>query len=292
MAFITFQAGDRVSYGILRQDGVFDLGARIGSVLPDLKSLLTAEGLGLVQAVPKADTTDYGFGQFTYLPVLPNPSKILCVGLNYEEHRVETGRAATEHPAIFTRFADTLTGHETSIVLPTNSAALDYEGELAVVIGRSGFRVKEEEAMELVSGFAIFNDATLRDWQRHTPQFTPGKNFPRTGAFGPALLTKQEAGALEHKRIETRLNGTVMQEAKLGDMIFSIPRIIAYLTAFTQLSPGDVIATGTPGGVGFKRDPQVFMKAGDRLEVTIEGLGTLGNTIEREPQAGSSHVGN
>ena len=292
MAFITFQAADRVSYGILRQDGVFDLGARIGAVLPDLKSLLTAEGLGLVQSVPKADTTDYAFGQFAYLPVLPNPSKILCVGLNYEEHRVETGRAATEHPAIFTRFADTLTGHETSIVLPPNSTALDYEGELAVVIGRSGFRVKEEEAMGLVSGFAIFNDATLRDWQRHTPQFTPGKNFFRTGAFGPSLLTPEEAGALEHKRIETRLNGTVMQEAKLGDMIFSIPRIIAYLTAFTRLSPGDVIATGTPGGVGFKREPQVFMKHGDRVEVTIEGLGTLMNSIEREPETGSSHVGN
>ena len=175
---------------------------------------------------------------------------------------------------------------------PRNSTALDYEGELAVVIGRSGFRVKEEEALGLVSGFAIFNDATLRDWQRHTPQFTPGKNFPRTGAFGPSLLTREEAGALEEKRIETRLNGTVMQEAKLGDMIFSISRIIAYLTAFTRLSAGDVIATGTPGGVGFKREPQVFMKDGDRVEVTIDGLGTLVNTIEQEPEPDSNHVGN
>ena len=290
VAFITFEASSRISYGILRQDGVFDLGARIGAVLPDLKSLLAAEGLGLLQSIPKADTTDYAFGQFTCLPVVPNPGKILCVGLNYEEHRVETGRAATENPAIFTRFADTLTGHDTPIVLPPNSAALDYEGELAVVIGRSGFRVKEQDAMELVGGFAIFNDATLRDWQRHTTQFTAGKNFPRTGAFGPSLLTPEEAGPLEDKRIETRLNGTVMQEAKLGDMIFSIPRIIAYLTAFTRLSPGDVIATGTPGGVGFKREPQIFMKAGDRVEVTIEGLGTLGNMIERERETGSSHV--
>jgi 2-keto-4-pentenoate hydratase/2-oxohepta-3-ene-1,7-dioic acid hydratase in catechol pathway len=292
VAFIAFKAADRVSYGILRQDGVFDLGVRIGAVLPDLKTFLTAEGLGFVQAIPKVNTTDYGFGQFTYLPVIPNPGKILCVGLNYEEHRVETGRAATQNPAIFTRFADTLTGHNMPIVLPPNSTALDYEGELAVVIGRSGFRVKEEEALGLVSGFAIFNDATLRDWQRHTPQFTPGKNFPRTGAFGPSLLTREEAGALEEKRIETRLNGTVMQEAKLGDMIFSISRIIAYLTAFTRLSPGDVIATGTPGGVGFKREPQVFMKDGDRVEVTIDGFGTLVNTIEQEPEPDSNHVGN
>ncbi len=291
MAFITFEASGRVSYGILRHDGVFDLGARIGAVLPDLKSLLAAEGLGLLSSIPKADTTDFAFGQFTYLPVIPNPGKILCVGLNYEEHRVETGRASTEHPAIFSRFADTLTGHDAPIVLPPNSAALDYEGELAVVIGRSGFRVKEQDAMELVGGFTIFNDATLRDWQRHTPQFTPGKNFPRTGAFGPSLLTQQEAGPLEDKRIDTRLNGMVMQAARLGDMIFSISRIIAYLTAFTRLSPGDVIATGTPGGVGFKRDPQLFMKPGDRVEVTIDGLGMLRNTIEREPKTTSSHAG-
>lgn len=292
MAYITFQTSGRISYGILRHDGVFDLGARIGAVLPDLKSLLAAQGLGLHPALPAADTTDYAFGQFSYLPVIPNPGKILCVGLNYEEHRVETGRAATEHPAIFTRFADTLTGHETPITLPPNSTALDYEGELAVVIGRAGFRVPAADALSLVAGYTIFNDATLRDWQRHTTQFTVGKNFPGTGAFGPSLLTPEEAGPLEAKRIETRLNGTLMQQATLGEMIFSIPRILAYLTSFTKLSPGDVIATGTPGGVGFKRDPQIFMRCGDRVEVTIEGLGTLANTIQPEPETPPTHVSN
>ena len=282
MAYVTFQAEGRASYGIVRPDGVFDLGRRIRTVLPDLKAFLAAEGLGLLTSPPSADTTDYATGEFTYLPVIPNPNKILCVGLNYEEHRQETGRPATAHPAIFTRYADTLIGHDAPMVLPPNSTSLDYEGELAVVIGKAGFRVSESDALSLVAGYSVFNDGTLRDWQRHTAQFTPGKNFPGTGAFGPALLTPQEAGELADKRIETRLNGNVMQSAVLGDMIFSVPRIVAYLSGFTQLSPGDVIATGTPGGVGFKRDPQVFMASGDRVEVSIEDIGDLVNLIEQE----------
>ena len=282
MAYITFQAEGRTSYGIARPDGVFDLGRRIGTVLPDLKSFLAAEGLGLLASSPIAKTTDYANGQFTYLPVIPNPNKVLCVGLNYEEHRQETGRPDTEHPAIFTRYADTLIGHDAPMVLPPNSTSLDYEGELAVVIGKAGFRVSESDALSLVAGYSVFNDGTLRDWQRHTAQFTPGKNFPGTGAFGPALLTPQEAGELADKRIETRLNGDVMQKAVLGEMIFPVARIISYLSGFTPLSPGDVIATGTPGGVGFKRDPQVFMASGDRVEVSIEDIGDLVNLIEQE----------
>jgi 2-keto-4-pentenoate hydratase/2-oxohepta-3-ene-1,7-dioic acid hydratase in catechol pathway len=282
MAYITFQAEGRASYGIVRPDGVFDLGRRIGTVFPDLKAFLAAEGLGLLTSPPSADTTDYATGEFTYLPVIPNPNKILCVGLNYEEHRQETGRPATEHPAIFTRYADTLIGHDEPMTLPPNSTSLDYEGELAVVIGKAGYRVNESDALSLVAGYSVFNDGTLRDWQRHTAQFTPGKNFAGTGAFGPALITPQEAGELPGKRIETRLNGNVMQKAVLGDMIFPVARILSYLSGFTRLSPGDVIATGTPGGVGFKRDPQVFMAPGDRVEVSIQGIGDLVNLIEQE----------
>jgi 2-keto-4-pentenoate hydratase/2-oxohepta-3-ene-1,7-dioic acid hydratase in catechol pathway len=282
MAYITFEAEGRTSYGIARDDGVFDLGRRVGTVLPDLRAFIAAEGLGLIAPMPAADTTDYATGQFTYLPVIPNPNKILCVGLNYEEHRQETGRPVTQHPAIFLRYADTLIGHDAPMVLPVNSTALDYEGELAVVIGKPGFRVSEADALSLVAGYSVFNDGTIRDWQRHTAQFTPGKNFPGTGAFGPALITPQEAGELADKRIETRLNGSVMQKALLGDMIFSVARIISYLSGFTRLSPGDVIATGTPGGVGFKREPQVFMASGDRVHVSIEGIGELSNVIEQE----------
>jgi 2-keto-4-pentenoate hydratase/2-oxohepta-3-ene-1,7-dioic acid hydratase in catechol pathway len=282
MAFVTFRVGDRVSYGIMRKDGVYDLGVRLGSVLPDLKSFLTAQSLGILGTMSEASSTDYATGQFTYLPVIPNPAKILCVGLNYAEHRRETGRAATEHPSIFTRFADTLIGHQAPILFPPNSSALDWEGELAVVIGKPAFRVSEDEAMAFVGGYSVFNDATIRDWQHHTHQFIPGKNFPGTGAIGPALITPEEAGPLADKSIETRVNGVTMQSAHLRDMIFSISQIIAYVSGFTRLAPGDIIATGTPGGVGFKRDPQVFMKAGDRVEVSIEGIGTLTNSIEPE----------
>ena len=279
MAFLSFKAEGRNSYGIARENGVFDLGRRIGNVLPDLKSYLAANGLGLADKLPAATSTDYAAGEFDYLPVIPNPTKILCVGLNYEEHRKETGRSESKYPSIFTRFADTLTGHNTTILLPPNSTDLDFEGELAVVIGRSCFRVDENDAMSYVAGYSVFNDATLRDWQRHTHQFIPGKNFPDTGAFGPALITQDEAGSLAEKKIGTKLNGATMQTAQLGDMIFSIAKIIAYVSGFTRLTPGDVIATGTPGGVGFKRDPAVYMRQGDRIEVSIEGIGTLSNTI-------------
>ena len=279
MGFITFRAEGRTSYGLVTDNGVFDLGRRIGPVLPDLKSFLTAKGLGILGAIPNADTTDY---EFTYLPVIPNPTKVLCVGLNYVEHRKETGRAPTAHPSIFTRFADTLIGQGAPILLPPNSTSLDWEGELAVIIGKVAHRVTEDKALSFVGGYSVFNDCTLRDWQHHTHQFIPGKNFPNTGPLGPALLTPEEAGILEEKRIETRVNGAIVQSAKLGDMIFSVAQIISYVSGFTRLAPGDVIATGTPGGVGFKRDPQVFLRAGDRVDVTVEGIGTLSNSVELE----------
>jgi len=281
MAWITFSAEGRSRYGILHDGGVFDLHARIGSVLPDLKSLLTARALGM-DLCPAPHIRDYAIDEVVFLPVIPNPAKVLCVGLNYQEHRRETGRAETKHPSIFTRFPDTLIGHRDSIRLPPNSTALDYEGELAVVIGRPAFRLDASEALEVVGGYTVFNDATIRDWQHHTHQFTPGKNFPATGALGPALIDPLEAGPLEEKAIETQLNGVTVQSARLGDMIFTVAQIVAYVSGFTPLSVGDVIATGTPGGVGFKRDPPSFMKDGDSVTVTIEGIGTLVNSIAPE----------
>ena len=281
MAFVSFIAEGRTTYGIARPDGVFDLGRRIGAILPDLKSLLTAQSLNLLAPLPAATTTDYATNQFTYLPILPNPSKILCVGLNYEEHRVETGRKKADHPTLFTRFADTLTAHQTPMLLPSNSTSFDYEGELAVIIGKHGHHVSAANALDHVAGYSVFNDGSIRDWQRHTNQFTPGKNFPATAAFGPQLITPEEAGPLPTKSIQTHLNGQLLQSAHLGDMIFSIAEVIAYITAFTPLAPGDIIATGTPGGVGFTREPPLYMRPGDTVTVTIEGIGTLTNTIQQ-----------
>jgi 2-keto-4-pentenoate hydratase/2-oxohepta-3-ene-1,7-dioic acid hydratase in catechol pathway len=283
MAFVSFTAEGRATYGIARPDGVFDLGRHIGAAFPDLRSFLTAQSLGRIASLPEPLTTDYATGQFTYLPIIPNPSKILCVGLNYQDHLEETKRRPADYPTIFTRFSDTLTAHQAPMLLPAVSSAFDYEGELAVVIGKHGFHVPEEKALDIVAGYSLFNDGSIRDWQRHTNQFTPGKNFPATAGFGPTLVTKEEAGALPQKSIQTHLNGQQVQSAHLGDMIFSIAKVIAYITAFTALSPGDVIATGTPGGVGYARTPPVWLEPGSTIEVTVDGLGTIRNQVVAEP---------
>jgi 2-keto-4-pentenoate hydratase/2-oxohepta-3-ene-1,7-dioic acid hydratase in catechol pathway len=202
--------------------------------------------------------------------------------LNYEMHRKETGRAEVEHPTIFMRFANTQIGDGAPIVCPRVSRDLDFEGELAVIIGRPGRYIQRKHAMEHVAGFACYNDVSVRDWQRHTSQFTPGKNFPATGPFGPWMVTPDEVGPLAKLRIVTRLNGEIMQQATLGDMIFDIPRIIEYCSSFTPLSAGDVIATGTPGGVGSRRVPPLWMKPGDVVEVEIERVGLLRNRVVGE----------
>lgn len=186
------------------------------------------------------------------------------------------------HPSIFTRFADTLTAHRAPIVRPRVSTSLDVEGELATVIGKGGRYIPEDEAMDHIAGFTCANDASVRDWQWHTQQFTPGKNFPATGALGPWLVTPEEITDLPTVTVTTRLNRQVVQQAPLADLIFPLPVIVAYLSSFTPLSPGDVILTGTPGGVGAKREPPLWMKPGDVVEVDISSVGLLRNDIVDE----------
>ncbi|MDI6028447.1 fumarylacetoacetate hydrolase family protein [Corticibacterium sp. UT-5YL-CI-8] len=273
MQFVSFEFEGKASWGRLEGDQIVDLGA----TAPDLKAAIAAGQLGAGASGPARARA-----AVRLLPVIPNPGKILCVGHNYEEHRVETGRDPTEHPSIFTRFADTLIGADDPIVLPRVSTNLDYEAELAVVIGKGGRHIAEADAMAHVAGFSCFNDASIRDWQWHTKQFIPGKNFPGTGPFGPSLVTPDEIADLDAVSVESYLNGTRMQGATLDHMLFSIPTIIAYVSAFTPLSPGDVIATGTPGGVGAKRNPPVWMKAGDEIEIRVSGVGSLRNRIVAE----------
>ncbi len=246
---------------------------------PTLRAGIAANGLA--QAAASASGKRAPLEAVTWLPVIPDPPKILCVGLNYEDHRKETGRPVVGHPTIFTRFADSQTGHQSAIVQPPESEQLDYEGELAVIIGRGGRRIAADAALDYVAGYACYNDGSVRDWQFHTAQFTPGKNWPQTGAFGPWMVTPDEFGAVGAQRLQTRLNGQVMQDALLSDMIFPAAQLIAYCSSFTPLNPGDVIVSGTPGGVGAKRSPPVFMKPGDRVEVEIDGIGTLVNSIAR-----------
>ena len=279
MRLVSFVDDGRTACGVLEDDRILvDPGSRHA----DLKTVLEQNALSGFAEACAASGKRIPLDQVTLLPVIANPAKILCVGHNYEEHRQETGRAKTAHPSLFVRFADTLIGHEAPIVRPPFSISLDFEGELAVVIGRGGFRVSPEQALDLVAGYSCFNDGSVRDWQWHTQQFTPGKNFPSTGAFGPALVTPDEVGALDDLTIETRLNGDVVQSSTLGHMIFPVAEIIAYVSSFTRLSPGDVIATGTPGGVGAKRQPPVWLKPGDVVEVDIAGVGVLRNGVVDE----------
>ncbi len=272
MKLVSFRSDGRDGFGVVEDGQVADLST---PATPDLKSALAA---GLPAAAPK-DAPRYQLSAVTLLPVIPNPAKIFCVGLNYLEHREETGRAATAHPTIFTRFADTQVADGAPLICPRESVMFDYEGELAVIIGKGGRRIAEADAFAHVAGYACYNDGSIRDWQNHTAQFTPGKNFPATGGFGPWMVTPDEIADLQGVTVTTRLNGVQVQHAAVSQMIFSIPRVIAYLSAFTTLSPGDVISTGTPGGVGARRTPPLWMKPGDLVEVDISGVGLLTNPV-------------
>ncbi|PVM87630.1 5-oxopent-3-ene-1,2,5-tricarboxylate decarboxylase [Caulobacter radicis] len=276
MKLISFLRNGVPSYGAIQGDRVADFGAIAG---PDEHDLVAALRLDAIQALAAEAPFDVPVSEIELLPVVTTPGKIFCVGHNYETHRQETGRAKVRHPSIFTRFADTLTPHGGPIVRPQSSTMLDYEGELAVVIGKGGRHISEAEAMSHVAGFACANDASVRDWQWHTQQFTPGKNFPGTGGLGPWLVTPDEIDDLNAVTVTTRLNGQQVQHASLADLIFPLPTIIAYLSEFTPLSPGDLILTGTPGGVGAKREPPLWMKAGDVVEVEITGIGLLTNSV-------------
>jgi 2-keto-4-pentenoate hydratase/2-oxohepta-3-ene-1,7-dioic acid hydratase in catechol pathway len=224
----------------------------------------------------------YPLAEISWLPVIPDPDKIICIGLNYETHRKETGRAEVENPTVFTRFANSQTAHLSPIIRPRVSRDLDFEGELAIIIGKPGRYIARSDAWGHVAGYACYNDGSVRDFQRHTHQFTPGKNFPDTGAFGPWMVTADEFGRPGSRWLRTRVNGQVVQEARFDQMIFDIPRMIEYCSTFTRLEPGDVIATGTPGGVGAKRIPPLWLKPGDTVEVEIDDLGILRNGVADE----------
>jgi 2-keto-4-pentenoate hydratase/2-oxohepta-3-ene-1,7-dioic acid hydratase in catechol pathway len=281
MKLASFCVANKPSWGVVDGDEVIDLGDGPGTQFPDLRSVIAGQAFGSLAeafgAAPRYRLTD-----IDWLPVIGNPGKIICVGVNYHDHRREMGRAETEMPTIFARFANSQIGHTSNIVRPTVSSDLDYEGELAVIIGKTGRHITRDDAMGYVAGYACYNDATVRDWQRHTHQWIPGKNFPGTGAFGPWMVTADEIADLGALRLTTRLNGEIMQEAGIDQLIFDVPQLIAYCSDFTQLEPGDVIVSGTPGGVGFKRTPPVFMKPGDVVEVEITGVGCLRNGIVQE----------
>ena len=282
MKLATFTQAGEQSYGVVNNDTITDIGQVLGNTYPDLKSLVGCDYQKLIANSTDA-SPDIALSDVQLLPPITNPDKIICVGLNYESHRKETGRPEVGFPTLFTRFANTQIGHGEAMWQPAESSNFDYEGELAVVIGQGGWKIPEDRALEHVAGYSCYNDGSVRDWQRHTSQFTPGKNFRHTGPFGPWLITSDEIPDPSTLTLTTRLNGEVMQHATTDLLIFTIPVLINYISRFTRLEPGDVIVSGTPGGVGFKRDPQVFMGPGDVVEIEISKIGILRNPIEAEP---------
>lgn len=282
MKFASFLVSGEPRFGAAVAGGFVDLTGKLGPAVRSLKAAMAAGLFPAAAAYAAGRAPDVLEGEATLLPVIPDPAKIICIGVNYEAHRAETKRAEGQYPTIFTRFADTLVAHGAPIVRPRSSVRLDFEGELAVIIGKPGRHIPEAEAMSHVGGYAPFNDGSVRDWQRHSSQFTPGKNFPLTGGFGPSLTSADEVPDYTRLVLTTRLNGAIVQHAPLTDLIFSIPKLIAYCSGFTSLSAGDVIATGTPGGVGDRREPPLYMKASDVCEVEIGGVGLLRNPVADE----------
>ena len=281
MKLASFKTGNTSTWGVIEGEEAIDVGAVLRDRYPDLKSVIAADAFSAVRdAASKAKR--HPTAGIIWLPVIPNPDKILCIGLNYETHRKETGRTEVENPTVFGRFANSQTGHLADIIRPKLSHDLDYEGELAVIIGKPGRHISRADAWGHIAGYACYNEGSVRDFQRHTHQFTPGKNFPGTGAFGPWMMTPDELGDVTKLRLQTRLNGEIVQDALINQMIFDIPRQIEYCSSFTRLEPGDVIATGTPGGVGSRRTPPLWLKPGDIVEVEIDRLGTLRNGVADE----------
>ena len=281
MKLLSFKNNKNSSFGLLEDQYIIDLkhyfGPNINSLKEALNILPNNFEFSKLNKMSKLKIDDIEF-----LPPIIDPGKIICVGVNYESHRLETKRKENLYPTIFTRFFESQVGHLENIIVSKKSYKLDYEGELAVIIGKKGKNLSVQNAMSIVAGYSCYNDATVRDWQKHSSQFTPGKNFDGTGAFGPFLVTKDEIKEINSLVIQTRLNGEIMQKSTIGKLIFSIPELISYCSSFTTLRCGDVIVTGTPGGVGDKRSPQVYLKNGDFVEVEISNIGLLKNYVVDE----------
>ena len=284
LATILTDRGPRAALAV--SGGLVDLHAADPSIPDSLPGILAAgsECLERVAACAQADPT-LAEDQARFLPVIPCPQKILCVGLNYADHARESGAEVPEEPVIFSKFASALTGHGQPIELPRASAEVDYEAELVVVIGRRGKHVPEDQAMDYVAGYACGHDVSARDWQLRKPggQWLLGKTFDTFAPVGPYLVTRDEVPDPHQLDIQLRLNGQTMQSSNTRELIFSIPRLIAYISQVMTLEVGDLIFTGTPPGVGFSRKPPVFLKPGDVAEVEIQHLGVLRNPVVAEP---------
>jgi 2-keto-4-pentenoate hydratase/2-oxohepta-3-ene-1,7-dioic acid hydratase in catechol pathway len=279
MKLASYVVDGKDCFGVVVGDGVVTLNQRLPHYA-DLRAALAGDGLADIRKAVEGATPDHKLADVRLKPPIPNPEKILCAGINYRAHAAETGRELPKQPSMFIRLANTLTGHEGELIRPSVSQHFDFEGELAIVIGRGGRHIPAERALAHIAGYTCFVDGSVRDYQKFS--VTSGKNFPGTGPLGPWIVTADEIPDPTRLTLTTRLNGSEMQKSGTDLLIYSVPQIIAFCSDFTPLVPGDVIATGTPDGVGHRRTPPLWMKPGDVLEVEIYGIGTLRSRVVDE----------
>jgi 2-keto-4-pentenoate hydratase/2-oxohepta-3-ene-1,7-dioic acid hydratase in catechol pathway len=279
MKLISYRREGEARFGAVTEQGVVELSGRLDGV-DDLAALLTdASALEAARRIVASAPAGFPMENVQLEPVIPRPGKVVCVGINYVEHAHEAGRKIGEHPVIFQRYHETLIAHGAPLLRPKVSTHFDFEAELAVVIGKGGAHIDPANAMEHVAGYTCFNDASVRDWQFHTHQYGMGKNFQATGALGPWLVTADEIADYRELAVSGILNGEQLQHGRLSELAFDIPALIAYISKALPWHPGDILATGTPSGIGFKRSPPLFLAAGDTFEVTISQIGTLSNPV-------------
>ena len=283
MKLISFRHRNRPGFGAVKDGAIADLGRRLGGKYADVKALIAADALKEAEAALKTAGADVALDEVEYDLPVPNPDKIFCVGRNYREyHEVQEMAQGPRYPSIFPRWISSFVAHGAQILKPKASDQLDFEGELAVVIGRRGRHVAPERAYDHIAGYTCLNEGSVRDWQGYGTQNTPGKNFYHSGSIGPWMATWDEIADPMRLHLVTRLNGTTMQDGSTGDMIFDIRYVIAHVSKFTWIEPGDLIATGSPGGTIIARKSGAWMKAGDALELEIESIGVLKNPVAAE----------
>jgi 2-keto-4-pentenoate hydratase/2-oxohepta-3-ene-1,7-dioic acid hydratase in catechol pathway len=280
MKLASYIADGAEAFGVVSGDGVITMNDRFGGRAANLRDALAADMLPQIREAASHGRADHKLSDIKFLPVIPNPELITCAGINYRAHAAEGGRDIPKQPSMFIRRTNTLVGHEGELIRPLLSTHFDFEGELSVVIGRGGRHIRQENALDHVAGYTILVDGSVRDYQKFS--VTSGKNWPGTGPLGPWLVTSDEIPDPSKLTLMTRLNGTEMQHSGTDMLIYSIPQIISFVSDFTPLTAGDIIATGTPEGVGHRRNPPIYMKAGDVLEVEITGIGTLRNRVVDE----------
>jgi 2-keto-4-pentenoate hydratase/2-oxohepta-3-ene-1,7-dioic acid hydratase in catechol pathway len=288
MRLLSFGVGDYVSFGAVNGDGIVDLGRLLGEQYPTLGAVLRGGELHRAMSLGTTSKATIALDEIRYLPTIPDPEKITCIGINYGNRNAEykDGAEAPKYPSVFMRTPGSLVGHLEPIWSPPESTQLDYEGEIVLVIGKGGRRIAAADAMQHVAGLTLMNEGSVRDWLRHSKfNVTPGKNFERSGSLGPWLVTADEVAPGGELHLMTRVNGELRQDDTTANLIFPFARLIEYLSSFMRLTPGDLIATGTPTGAGARFDPPKYLRNGDTIEVQVPEIGTLRNVVVDETPA-------